>query len=78
MFTEFKYKIVTNFMLILFPLCFAVNVGYSFMQENAMMNKTDQIKIEGVCIDSIFLNIAFAVVLAAIWNGQKIMKVGAL
>jgi hypothetical protein len=78
MFTELKCKIFTNFMLILFPLCFAVNVGYSLIQENAIINKSEQIEDETVCIDSIFLNMAFAVVLAAIWNGQKIMKIGAL
>ncbi len=78
MFTELKYRTITNFLLILFPICFATNVCLSLMKENALVNGESIQVNENVCLDSICLNVGFAVILAAIWNGQKVIKTGAL
>jgi hypothetical protein len=48
------------------------------MKENAIVNDQYKDGMENVCVDSIFLNLGFAVLLAAVWNGQKIIKVGAM
>jgi Ca2+/Na+ antiporter len=70
---------VTNALLLLFPVFFAIMVYYSFKNEDSMqINYTKQEEKSVECGDSLFMNISFAVILAAVWNGKKIIKVGTL
>ena len=73
-----RYSIITNSLLIAFPLFYAVTVCYSFTLENSTEPSRSEIKTHNECCDSMFINIGIAILLAAIFNAKKIIKVGAL
>jgi hypothetical protein len=74
-----KFYKVTNALLLLFPIFFGVMVFYSITSEdNKMIIISNKKEREIECSGSLFLNISFAVILAAAWNGKKIIKIGAI
>jgi hypothetical protein len=72
------YK-VTSIILVVFSMSFVIMVYYSLKTEDIQQinikNKEDT-NIE--CGDSLFFNLSFAIILAALWNGKKIIKIGVI
>jgi hypothetical protein len=73
-----KFSRIANILLIIFPIFFAINVCSSIQTEDIKVFDKVKENEEGYCFGSIFLNLSFAVLLAALWNGKKIIKVGVL
>ena len=73
-----KFSRVANILLIIFPILFAINVCSSIQSEEIKVHNKVKEGEEDYCLGSIFLNLSFAVFLAALWNGKKIIKIGVI
>jgi archaellum component FlaF (FlaF/FlaG flagellin family) len=79
----YKYSLISNIILILFTIVFAITVYSSIDQENTNLNQI-QAKYEepftenDQCTSSTLINVSFAIVLAALWNGKRIIKIGTI
>lgn len=77
---------IANVCIIIFPLFFASVVFTSFTNEehtfldnkqlNVLTLENEQINTE--CSSKLVINVAFAIVLAALWNAKKIIKIGTI
>jgi hypothetical protein len=71
-------------LIIIFPILFAVNVLNTFnIEESEMqmksMNVLDTLKNGNEeCSSTMVINASFAILLAALWNMKKIIKIGAI
>jgi hypothetical protein len=74
---SFKYTLIANFLLIIFPILFALTVFWSVFNEEKILS-THDVEVDDDCAGSMIVNVSFAIFLGAIWNGKKILKVGTL
>jgi hypothetical protein len=73
-----RITIVGNFFLIIFPIIFAGMVTQSLFIENIKMKEFIASEDEDICSTTMFLNVSLAIVLAALWNGNRIIKIGVI
>jgi hypothetical protein len=78
--------LLINVFLVVFPLIFAINVYTSFTKEENIVKifeeeinllTVDQIENTN-CSSTIVFNVGFAVLLAALWNSTKVIKIGTI
>jgi hypothetical protein len=77
---SFNYTLIANIILIIFPILFAITVCNSVYKEEKgfqAIYTEDAVTDEG-CDGVMLINISFAILLGAIWNGTKIIKIGAI
>lgn len=75
-----KSALVASYSLgVLFPLIFLVNIVACFNDEGASDASSITIEKNGNCGTSgIIVNATFAVILAAMWNAKKMIKIGSI
>ena len=71
-------KFVGNFFLIIFPIIFASMVTHSLLIENIKPKDFIDFEDEDICPTKMFVNVSVAIILAAIWNGNRIIKIGVI
>jgi hypothetical protein len=75
-----KYTLLANILMVIFPVLFAYNVCSSVFLEGQAdtlhPKNTDAVNDE--CTSSLLLNGSIAIVLGALWNFKKVLKIGSL
>jgi hypothetical protein len=79
---SFKFTRIINILIIIFPILFALNIYTSLNKENTLnlsqTKYTQSPSTEEECEGTMLVNISFAVILAALWNGKRVLKIGAI
>jgi hypothetical protein len=77
-----KYTLVANILLIIFPILFAITVCNSVYKENTKLTTQQIFENENPqhedCSGTMIINISFAILLAALWNGKRVIKIGTI
>lgn len=86
--TAGKYaSILANICIIVFPLLFATNVYFCFSKENSLLGEIDEatkivnmahIEKSECSKSTTILNVSITIVLAALWNMKKAIKIGSI
>ena len=73
-----KITLFGNLFLIIFPIIFAGVVTLSLCRENIKMSELIPSEDEDICPTTMVVNVSLAILLAALWNGNRIIKTGVI